>query len=77
MVNRKDDYAFFLILSCHQYPLCVCANRSVAKGQIRASPIRENAPQNLSFDTPHMAVCLSVHFLLDLHLCNLGLFSST
>lgn len=50
MLNRKDDCAIFLILSCHQCPLCVCANRSVAKGQIRASPGRETAPQHHSFD---------------------------
>lgn len=63
MINKKDDYAIFLILSCHQCPLCVCANRSVAKGQIRASPGRENAPRNLSFDTPtlHTPQCVSAY----------------
>lgn len=40
MINRKDDCASFLILSCHKYP----AYRSVAEGQIRASPGRENVP---------------------------------
>lgn len=50
MINRKDDNVIFLILSCHQFPLCVCANRSVAEGQIRAPLGRVNAPQYLSFD---------------------------
>lgn len=68
MINRKDDYAIFLILSCHQCPLCVCASGSMAKGQIRASLGRENTPQNLSFDTLHplyTAVRLSTRFLWD------------
>lgn len=79
MINRKDDYAIFLILSCRHYPLSVCASRSMAKGQIRASPGRENTPQNLSFDTLHplcTAESPSVHFLWDLVFCCLGLFSS-
>lgn len=59
MINRKDDYAIFLILSCHQCPLCVCANKSVAKGQIRASPGRENAPQPHSFDPPFIQASAS------------------
>lgn len=61
MINGKDDYAVFLILSCHQCPLCVCANRSVAKGQIRASPGRENTPEHHSFDPAHTGQCVSVN----------------
>ncbi len=79
MIKRKDDYAIFLILSCHQCPLCVWANRSVAKEQIRASPGRENAPQHHSFDPPfpsYKPVRLSVRFLWDLLFCHLGLFSA-
>lgn len=44
MINRKDDYVILLVLSCHQFPLGVCANRSVAKEQIRAPLGRVNAP---------------------------------
>lgn len=44
IINRKDDYVILLVLSCHQFPLGVCANRSVAKEQIRAPLGRVNAP---------------------------------
>ena len=64
MINRKDDYAVFFNPQLSPVPsVCVCANRSVAKGQIRASPGRENAPQHLSFDPHpplHTRQCISV-----------------
>ena len=79
MINRKDDYAVFFNPQLSPVPsVCVCANRSVAKGQIRASPGRENAPQHLSCDPPsYTPVRLSVRFLWDQLFCHLGLFSST
>lgn len=76
MINRKDDYAIFLILSCHQCPLCVCASGSMAKGQIRASLGRENTPQNLSFDTLHPPIHSSTSQCALPLGSALGLFSS-